>query len=103
MLRFSLDDPEDESTDGVILENRFIGPDGTQLASMKVADFAPPKSALQPLRGIDITIDLRGTLLPTPRVFHFEIWADDLLRASVPLSAWLWTDATERGPRRRPP
>ena len=89
VLRFSLDDPEDENTDGVILDNRLIGPDGGQLASMKVADSAPPKSALQPLRGIDITIDLRGTLLPTPGVYRFEIWADDRLRASVPLSAWL--------------
>jgi hypothetical protein len=88
VLRFSLDDAEDDGVDGVVLENRFIGPDGVQLASMEVADFAPPRSALQPLRGIDITIDLRGTLLPMPGVYRFEVWARDELRAVIPLSAW---------------
>jgi hypothetical protein len=89
VLRFSLDDPEDDGVDGVVLDNRFIGPDGVQLASMEVADFAPPASALQPLRGIDITIDLRSTLLPAPGVYRFEVWARDELRAVVPLAAWL--------------
>jgi hypothetical protein len=89
VLRFSLDDPEDEGVDGVILEGRFIGPGGDRLASMEVADVAQPRSDLQPLRGIDVTIDLRGTLLPTPGVYRFEIWARDELRAVVPLSAWL--------------
>lgn len=89
VLRFSLDDPEDDAHEGVVLESRFVGPDGTTLASMQVADDAPPRSALQPLRGIDVTIDLRGTLLPAPGVYRFEIWARDQLRAVVPLSAWL--------------
>jgi hypothetical protein len=89
VLRLSLDDPEDDGADGVVLENRLIGPDGAQLAAMQVADFAPPRTASQPLRGIDITIDLRGTLLPTPGVYRFEVWAGDELRAVVPLAAWL--------------
>ena len=89
VLRFSLDDAEDADVDGVILDSRFIGPDGVQLASMEVADFAPPASELQPLRGIDITIDLRGTLLPTPGVYRFEVWAGGQLRAVIPLSAVL--------------
>jgi hypothetical protein len=89
VLRFSLDDPEDEDVEGVVLDSRFIGPDGVQLASMEVADFAPPRSDLQPLRGVDITIDLRGTLLPAPGVYRFEVWARDELRAVVPFAALL--------------
>jgi hypothetical protein len=89
VLRFSLDDPEDDEIEGVILESRFIGPDGADLASMEVADFAPPRTALQPLRGIDITINLHDTLLPTPGVYRFEIWVRDELRAVVPVAAWL--------------
>ena len=89
VLRFSLDDQEDEADEGVILDSRLIGPDGKELAAMQVADVAPPRTALQPLRGIDVTIDLRGTLLPVPGVYRFEIWAKDQLRAVVPLSAWL--------------
>jgi hypothetical protein len=88
-LRFSFDDPEDEAIEGVILETRFIGPDGGQLAKGHVADAVLPKTQLQPLRGIDITIDLRGTLLPVPGVYRIEVWAFDELRAVVPLSAWL--------------
>lgn len=89
VLRFSLDGPEDAADEGVILESRFLGPDGTQLASLKVADSAPPASPLQPLRGIDVTIDLRGTLIPRPGVYRFEIWARDELRAVIPFAAWL--------------
>jgi hypothetical protein len=88
-LRFSFDDPEDDEVDGVVLDSRLIGPDGSRLATMQVADFAPPRTPVQPLRGIDVTIDLRGTLLPTPGVYRFEIWERDQLRAVVPLGAWL--------------
>src|SRR5262245_29907999 len=38
VLRFSLDDPEDDDVEGIVLDSRFIGPDGTMLASMQVAD-----------------------------------------------------------------
>jgi hypothetical protein len=89
VLRFSLDDPEDDADQSIILDSRLMGPDGEQLAAMQVVDFAPPRTVLQPLRGIDVTIDLRGTLLPVPGVYRFEVWAKDELRAVVPLSAWL--------------
>ena len=89
VLRFSLDDPDDDAEEGVIFDSRLIGPDGSTLATMQVADFAPPRTALQPLRGIDMTIDLRGTLLPVPGVYRFEIWAKEQLRSVVPLAAWL--------------
>jgi hypothetical protein len=88
VLRFSLDDPEDDDIEGVVLDSRFIGPDGTQLASMQVADVVVPRTPLQPLRGVDVTIDLQGTLLPMPGVYRFEIWERDELRAVVPLGAW---------------
>jgi len=89
VLRFSLDDPEDDTDEGVILDSRLVGPDGSRLASMQVAAAAPPRTPLNPLRGIDVTIDLRGTLLPAPGVYRFEIWVKDVLRAVVPVSAWL--------------
>ena len=88
VLRLSLDDPEDDDVDGIVLDSRFIGPDGTRLASMQVVDVVPPRTALMPLRGVDLTIDLRGTLLPEPGVYRFEVWARDELRAVVPLAAW---------------
>ena len=47
------------------------------------------QSPLQPLRGVDVTVDLRGTFLPVPGVYRFEVWCQDALHAIVPLSAWL--------------
>lgn len=49
--------------------------------------FVPPASATQPLRGIDVTIDLEGTELPGPGLYTFEVTVDDRPVASVPLSA----------------
>ena len=89
VLRFSLDDDEDEAIDAVILETRFFGPDRQQLGTLQVATDAPPRTELMPLRGIDVTVDLTGTLLPTPGVYRFEVWALGVLRAVVPVAAWL--------------
>src|SRR5690348_7851441 len=71
-LRFTFVEPEDAESEGVILETRFIGRDGSQLAKGHVADAVPAKTPVQPLRGIDIRIDLRGTLLPVPGVYRIE-------------------------------
>lgn len=89
ILRFSLDDPEDDAIAGLILEMRFLGPDGQQLGRFEVATDAPLRTALMPLRGIDLTVDLTGTLLPVAGVHHFEVWALGVLRAVVPVAAWL--------------
>ena len=89
VLRFSLDDPEDDAVEGLILEARFIGPDGRQLGRLEIAADAPPRTQLVPLRGIDVTVDVAGTLLPAPGVHRFEVWALGELRAVVPLGAWL--------------
>jgi hypothetical protein len=88
VLRFSLDDPEDDAIEGLILETRFLGPDREQLGRLEIAADAPPRTALMPLRGIDVTVDLTGTLLPAPGVYRFEVWARDELRAVVPVAAW---------------
>jgi hypothetical protein len=88
-LRFSLDDPEDTDREGVLLEVRFVGPDGATLSSMQMADAVMPVTPLQPLRGVDLTLDLRSVVLPQPGTYRFEIRSDDELRAVVPLSAWL--------------
>lgn len=89
VLRFSLDEAEEADVEGVLIDTRLIGPDDEELATLEVAADVPPKSALQPLRGIDVTVDLRGTLLPAPGLYRFEVWVDDELQAVVPLSAWL--------------
>ena len=88
-LRFSFDDPEDADREGVVLEIRLVGPDGTSHSSMQVADAVMPASPLTPLRGIDLTLDLRSVLLPAAGVYRFEIRSDDVLSAVVPLSVWL--------------
>ena len=88
-LRFSLDDEADAGVEGLVIDTRLMGPDGTRLATLEIATFAPPKSTAQPLRGVDVTVDLRGTLLPVPGVYRFEVWCDDTLHAIVPLAAWL--------------
>jgi len=88
-LRFSFDDPGDEEIEGIVLDVRLLGPEGDQLSKMSVADFVPPKAALSPLRGLDVTLDLRTILLPRPGVYRFEISAWDEVRAVVPLSVWL--------------
>jgi len=89
VLRFSLDDPEDDEVEGVLLEIRLVGSDGAELSKMPVADSVPPRGPLNPLRGIDLTLDLHGILLPTPGVYRFEIRARDALQAVVPVAAWL--------------
>lgn len=89
VLRFSLDDPDDDVIQGLILEARFLGPDRQQLGRLEIAADAPPRSDLMPLRGVDVTVDLTGTLLPTPGVYRFEVWALGELRAVVPVAAWL--------------
>ena len=88
-LRFSLEDEADAGVEGLVIDTRLMGPDGSRLATLQIATFVEPKSALQPLRGVDVTVDLRGTLLPVPGVYRFEVWSDDVLHAIVPLSAWL--------------
>src|SRR3954469_10478215 len=75
ILRFSLDDPEDDAIEGMILEARLIAPDRSQLGKLEIATDAPPRTELMPLRGVDVTVDLTGTLLPTPGVYRFEVWA----------------------------
>ena|SRR5207237_7380181 len=89
VLRFSLDDDEDAEAEGLILDVRLMGPAGDRLSSMNVAADVPPKSDLQPIRGIDVTLDLRSVLLPRPGVYRFEVWAADRLASVVPLAAWL--------------
>ena len=89
VLRFSLDDPGDDAIKGLILETRFIGPDRQQLGRLEIATDAPPRTELMPLRGVDVTVDIAGTLLPAPGVYRFEVWALGELRAVVPVGAWL--------------
>jgi hypothetical protein len=89
VMRFSLDDDEDAGSDGLILDVRLLGPADERLSSMKVASDVPPTSDLAPLRGVDVTLDLRSVLLPRPGVYRFEIWSKDRLAAVVPLAAWL--------------
>jgi hypothetical protein len=89
VLRFSLDEPEDDAIEGLILETRFVAADGTVLGKLDIAADAPPRTDLMPLRGIDVTVDLTGTLLPAPGVYRFEVRAAGALRAVVPIAAWL--------------
>jgi hypothetical protein len=48
--------------------------------------FVPPASHAQPLRGLDVTIDLEGTELPEPGLYTFEVAVGGMPVASVPLS-----------------
>ena len=48
--------------------------------------FVPPASHAQPLRGLDVTIDLEGTELPEPGLYTFEVAVGGQAVASVPLS-----------------
>ena len=52
-----------------------------------MAAFVPPATPAQPLRGIDVTIDLEGTELPEPGLYTFEVSVGANHVASVPLSA----------------
>ena len=89
VLRFSMDDDADADVEGLLIDTRMIGPDGTELAALEIAAYVAPKSEVQPLRGVDVTVDMTGTLIPGPGVYRFEVWADDQLHAVIPLSAWL--------------
>jgi hypothetical protein len=60
---------------------------GEEYGEISVAAFVPPATAGQPLRGIDVTIDLEGTELPEPGLYTFEVAVGGEHVASVPLSA----------------
>jgi hypothetical protein len=59
---------------------------GEDLGEVSMAAFVPPGTPAQPLRGIDVTIDLEGTELPGPGLYTFEVAVDGRHVASVPLS-----------------
>jgi hypothetical protein len=54
---------------------------------VSISAFVPPASPGQPLRGIDVTIDLEGTELQEPGLYTFEVAVGGEHVASVPLSA----------------
>lgn len=60
--------------------------DGAELGALSMSAFVPPPTPTQPLRGIDVTIDLEGTELPEPGLYTFEVAVDGRPVASVPLS-----------------
>ena len=61
---------------------------GTEnLGEVSMAAFVPPATASQPLRGIDVTIDLEDTERPEPGLYTFEVAVGSEHVASVPLSA----------------
>lgn len=60
--------------------------DGTALGDLSMSAFVPPATPSQPLRGIDVTVDLEGTELPQPGLYTFEIAVDGRPIATVPLS-----------------
>ena len=57
-----------------------------QLAELSVPAFVPPATFAQPLRGLDVTIDLAGTRIFEPGVYAFDVAVDGDELASVPLS-----------------
>lgn len=60
--------------------------DGTEHGELSMSALVPPGTPSQPLRGIDVTIDLEGTELPEPGLYTFEIAVDGTPVATVPLS-----------------
>ena len=56
------------------------------LGELAMDAYVPPGTSAQPLRGLDVTIDLEGTELPEPGVYSFEVRVDGEHVASVPLS-----------------
>ena len=60
--------------------------DGAEYGDLSIPAFVPPATPSQPLRGIDVTIDLEGTELPEPGLYTFEIAVDGTPVATVPLS-----------------
>lgn len=56
------------------------------LGELAIDAFVPPASDAQPLRGLDVTIDLEGTELPQPGLYIFEVAVGGQHVASVPLS-----------------
>lgn len=60
--------------------------DGADLGELSLSAFVPPATPAQPLRGIDVTVDLEGTELPEPGLYTFEVAVDGRPIATVPLS-----------------
>lgn len=80
---------EDDDPDGPVdLHMRFLQ-GATALAELDLRADVAPATPEQPLRGLDLTIDLMGTLVPAAGLYSFEIRAGDRVLARVPFSAQL--------------
>ena len=60
--------------------------DAIELGALSMTASVPPVTPAQPLRGLDVTIDLDGTELPEPGLYTFDVTVDGRSVATVPLS-----------------
>ena len=86
VIRIALESDESEAV--VHLGMRFVR-GRTVLAELGLRADVAPATPEQPLRGLDLTVDLLGTLVPEPGQYAFEIRAGSRLLTRVPFSAQL--------------
>ena len=86
VIRIALED--DEPDGAVDLGMRFVR-GRSVLAELGLRADVAPATPEQPLRGLDLTVDLMGTLVPEPGLYAFEIRAGGRLLTRVPFSAQL--------------